>query len=316
MAWSRSRFTRYGRRTFGAYRRRNMRGRVRGNKRAANGQRDTSTVVINVQKTFQVPVPANSTSNAIAISIWQQLAASNMFTAYRDMYDQIKINGITARIRGLNGSTALSMANTPTICTAWDRNGLEPQTPDGAATPIVTYNDVTSYSSAIINNWSTGNAFRITRHIYPSTISEKSYYAACAALRSNEVNRNPGADFIQHTGVDFKPILLIGAYLGFQGATLQSIGFMIEFDITCTFRGLRRYSTVPDTSATQISFMAGSYIQGNTGQQATSSAVNNWKKQNNNANVEDNTGANENTSPYNPDNEIPAGPIIKTESYP
>lgn len=292
-----------------------MRGRTRGNKRAARGQRDTSTVVINVQKTFQVPIPAGSTSNAIGINIWQQLAASNMFIAYRDMYDQVKITGCTARIRGLNGSTSLTLANTPSICTAWDRNGLDPTEPTSGFTYIINYQDVTSYSSSIVSNWSPGNSFRINRHIYPSTIAEKSYYASCAGLRANNSGRSPAADFGQHVGQDFKPILLIGAYLGFQGEAVQSIGLMIEFDITCTFRGLRRFSTVSDNAEIQVTEMAGSYIQGNTGGEVTSTALNNWKRQNNDGKIDVNEQANSNTSAYNPGNEIPAEPVVKTETW-
>lgn len=244
-----------------------MRGRTRGNKRAALGQRDSATVVINVQKTFQVPLPANNTSNAIIINIWKQLLTSNIFSAYSGMYDQVKITGITAKIRGLNGSSALTLSNTPTICTAWDRNGLDtailPNTAD--TTPNLTYNDITAYSSSIVTNWSPGNAFRITRHLYPSTMAEKSYYITTQSLSLSQASRNPSFSITTQEGQNFKPLLLIGAYCGFTTSVDQAVGFMIEFDITVTFRGLRKTSSTADSPADQISNMAGSYVNGANG---------------------------------------------------
>lgn len=257
-----------------------MRGRTIGNRRAAHGQRDTSTVVINVQKTFQVPIPANTTSNVILINMWQQLVEANMFQAYRGMYDQVKLNGISARLRGLNGSTALTNANTPTICTAWDRNGLEP-TNAAETQSVMSYQTATSYSSAIISNWSPGNAFRMIRRIYPSTIAEKSYYASTGCFTVDDVSRNPAIDPLYHVGTGFKPILLIGAYTGFTTNAQQSIGFMVEFDITCTFRGLRRYSLTADAAETQISAMAGKFTNGATGDLETASAATSWTAVNN-----------------------------------
>lgn len=302
MAWSSTRFTRWGRRSFGAYRRRNMRGRTRGNKRAARSQRDTATVVINIQKTFQVPLAEGATSNAIGINIWAQLKNSNMFESYRGMYDQVKIAGITARIRGLNGSSALTLNNTPTICTAWDRNGLEPSNA-AETTAAISYQTVSSYSSAIITNWSPGNAFKVTRHLYPSTISEKSYYAACGALAGADTDRNPAADFLSHTGSNFKPILLIGAYAGFAATAQQSVGLMIEFDITCSFRGLRRYNTTADPDATQIADMAGVFLNGQLAEKQTAAITGQWTRVNNDGDI--NKGVDGETIP----NEVPQPPI-------
>lgn len=279
-----------------------MRGRARGNKRAARGQRDTASVVINVQKTFQVPIAQGNTSNAIAINIWSQLSDSNMFDAYRGMYDQVKITSITARIRGLNGSSALTLNNTPSICTAWDRNGLEPSNASESANAI-SYQTVTSYSSAIVSNWSPGNAFRINRHIYPSTISEKSFYVPCGAFTSEDPTRNPAYDFNTHLGTNFKPILLIGAYSGFQSTVQQAIGLMIEFDITCAFRGLRRYSVVADTAAQQIADMAGNFLDGADGTQYAATSSTNWTRVNNDGDI--NTGANTVNIP----DERPTAPI-------
>lgn len=280
-----------------------MRRRALGNKRAALGQRDTATVVINVQKTFQIPLSAQETSNAIAINIWEQLLTSNIFSAYAGMYDQTKIIGITAKIRGLNGSSALTLSNTPTICTAWDRNGLDSSTTtsSGDSTPLVTYSDISSYSSSIITNWSPGNAFKITRRLYPSTISEKSYYAATQALTSSSPTRNPAYNFLTSDGQNFKPILLIGAYTGFQTSVNQAVGFMIEFDITTVFRGLRRFSSTADTPTQQIAAMAGSYMNGQNGLKINNVEGQAWTRVNNDGNIQ--SGANGETTLGN--NEVP-----------
>nr|UCS96297.1 MAG: capsid protein [Cressdnaviricota sp.] len=290
-SWSR----RYSsRRSWGSrrYRRSSQYSRARGNKRAAVGQRDTSSVVINVQKTYQIPLDVGATSNAIAINMWLVLLQSNMFQAYSGMYDQVKITGITARIRGLNGSSALTLANTPTICTAWDRNGLEAPT---SGSPLLSYQTVSSYSSSLITNWSPGNAFRVTRYIYPSTISEKSYYASCGALSSNvtAADRNPAASFTNISGQDFKPILLIGAYAGFAGSVQQSIGLMIEFDISVSFRGLRRYSISEDENDVQISSMAGNYLNGADGTVNAAYQSSNWTRVNNDGDIGTTSATNE-----------------------
>lgn len=280
-----------------------MRGRTRGNKRAANSQRDTASVTVNIQKTFQIPIASGATSNAIAINIWSILQQAQMFTSYRGMYDQVKLMGVTARIRGLNGSSALTLSNTPTICTAWDRNGFDNTEDENSgvnSVPHLSYSTLTSYSSSIISNWSPGNAFKITRHIYPSTISEKSYYVSCGALTASTPLRNPAVSFLTQNGVNFKPLLLIGAYCGFAGTTQQSIGFMIEFDITCAFRGLRKWSITADPNADQILIMAGEYLNGQSGNIVEPIQNGNWVRTNNDGVIQD-------------PGEVPTAPPIKAE---
>lgn len=252
------------------------------NQRSANAQKDNAKVVINVQKSYQIPLDATYTSNAIAISIWHLLTQSNMFEAYRGMFDQVKISGITARISGLNGSSAITLANTPTICTAWDRNGLEA---NANSPTFLSYQTVSSYSSAIISNWSPGNAFKITRRLYPSTLSEKSYYASSAALSLNDPIRNPTIYYTNQNGVDFKPILLIGAYTGFATNAQQSIGLMIEFDVVCVFRGLRKFAVSADDAASQISTMAGSCLNGQTGNIIRANNTAHWTRVNNDGDI-------------------------------
>lgn len=266
-----------------------MRNRARGNKRAAIGQRDTASVVINVQKTFQIPIPEEYTSNAIAINIWSQLETSNIYNAYSAMYDQVKMTGITAKIRGLNGSSALTLSNNPTICTAWDRNGLDntgANAFDSSKAPLIVYNDLTAYSSSVLSNWSPGNAFKVTRHLYPSTLAEKSYYVSTGALKANSSNRDPSFDFLTRDGQPFKPILLIGAYCGFNTSVPQAIGFMIEFDISVVFRGLRRTSYSVHNANTQVLAMAGEYLNGANGEIINLVDSTAWTRVNNDGNIQ------------------------------
>lgn len=285
MAWSKTRFgRRYGR--YGRYRG-NMRGRAYGQRKAANAQRDTASVVINVQKAYQIPLKAGTISNAIAINIWYLLTTSPMFVAYRGMYDQIKLTGVTARIKALNASSALTLSNTPSIVTAWDRNGIDIGEPgaDEASPLYFSYDVVSSYSSALLTNWSPGNSLKITRHLYPSTISEKSYYVPSVYLSVNDPVKNPSQTIASQTGQNFKPLLLLGAFTGFAAPADQSVGFMIEFDINVVFRGLRRYSVSQGQTTDQITQLAGVYYDGNTGQFQTASANENWARQNNNGDI-------------------------------
>lgn len=271
-----------------------MNRRTRGNFRAANQQKDTSNMVINVSKTYQVPVYVGYNGNAIAISIWRVLSDSPLFSSYGGMFDQVRITGIKAKITGLNAGTAITMANTPTICTAWDRNGLD-LLPAGNNVAPFTYNTVASSSSAIVQSWSPGNAFKITRRLYPSTMSEKSYYAPCTSLRTNDSDSSPAYTDTVHSGQSFKPVLLIGAFLGYQAAALQSLGFMVEFDISCTFRGLHKAIISSDPSE-QLAEMAGIYRVGITpgsgtttlyGEVVRSVSADNWKYVNNDGDVDE-----------------------------
>lgn len=56
---------------------------------------------------------------------------------------------------------------------------------------------------------------------------------------------------------------------------------MIEFDITVTFRGLRKFSTDADNPTQQISRMAGSYMNGADGDNYNNVTGRAWTRVNN-----------------------------------
>jgi len=152
-----------------------------------------------------------------ALNLWDLLRKSEFYQSYANMYDQVKINKATIKLipfqfpifsngptGGLTGSTAASnnFYNSYTIVTAWDRSGLSDEQlewvnyskenqnliiGDAADSDGLYVNltgaEVATYSSAISKNVNPNSATSITRTIYPSTISEKSYYVSTADLK-------------------------------------------------------------------------------------------------------------------------------------
>lgn len=164
------------------------------------------------------------------------------------MYDQMHLDGVKARITGVQQAQNTSSYLTPTVITAWDRNGFD-VTSDGSATSPPTATDITSYSSAISKAWSLGNSFQINRSIYPSIMSEKSQYVSPLSLlplsstsTANTVERNP-VNPTRTPSVPFKPQLLIAITTPSALTTNTTFTFNVELDIQVTFRGLRKGPT-------------------------------------------------------------------------
>lgn len=235
-------FSRYGRRGGGryGYRGSSLKRRARGNMRAATQQRDSTEVVINRVVSLAIQFPQGADVGGSTVNIWQELRNSSFYSNYAPMYDQVKLCGVRAKINGSVQGNNQNAYLTPTIITAWDRNGI---------TGVTNANNISTYSSAISKPWSLGNSFVQTRSIYASTMSEKSQYVSPQSLdlASSDVN-NP-ANPTQVQAIPFKPQLLVQVSLPI-GAGLggQTLGFTIELDIICKFRGLRKGPQPTDPS--------------------------------------------------------------------
>uniref|UniRef100_A0AAU8H5X3 Cap n=1 Tax=CRESS DNA virus TaxID=3138951 RepID=A0AAU8H5X3_9VIRU len=229
---SRRSWSRYGRR---GYRRSryNVRSRAWGNQRAATQQRDSTNVVINRIVPLSIIFPERQRIGGASLNIWLELTKSDFYTNYAQMYDQVKLNGVRAKINGSIQGTNTNSYLTPTITTAWDRNGLSATTPSSE--------DISTYSSAISKPWSLGNAFSQTRSIYPQTMQEKSEYIATQTMTTAaNVQASPTSP-TQWNALTWKPQLLLQVALP-TGAGLggQTMSFNIELDISIKLRGLRK----------------------------------------------------------------------------
>lgn len=205
--------------------------------RVARQQRDAATVTINRVATVQVVVAAGNSNGAVTINHWNQLRLSSFFPNYAPMYDQMKLDKIRVKLTGFRAGTAQTANISPSVVLAFDRNGLnEGQT--------VSTGTISTYSSAQLKQWSTGNAFVMYQNIYPSTIMEKGQYIPTEALEDpsdTDVVDNPCVNESSST-LPFKPLTMIGVDLGVAQAAAQTFAFTAEYEYTVTFRGMRKPS--------------------------------------------------------------------------
>lgn len=135
------------RRRFGSYTSRSAR-RASGNQRAANQQRDISTVTLNCPTTvivkngksiFTPDIGDNPDYSLLstevkhgiyALNIWDVLCRSEFYQAYANMYDQVRIDRVSVKLTPFqfpiygNGTGVQNYYNNYTVVTAWDRTGL------------------------------------------------------------------------------------------------------------------------------------------------------------------------------------------------
>ena len=203
--------------------------RARGNQRAADQQRDTAEVVLN----HEIQVSCGQTMNFIsnpeyeediidaeeyigwkdtgcaAINMYEVLRQSEFFSSYANMYDQVRIDAITAKITALSwvtgtgGETENTVSEylTPkslTVVTAWDRSGvganeIKKSTVDGNPVFYCTISkNITSYSSAKIKHLGPGSNYEITRYLYPSSLLEKGQFVNTTDLVRQYIRDNTG----------------------------------------------------------------------------------------------------------------------------
>lgn len=153
------------------------------------------------------------------------------------MYDQMKIDKIRVKVTGNQAGSAMTSNLSPAVVLAFDRNGLSLGQSLSSAT-------ISTYSSAQLKQWSTGNAFVMYQTIYPSTIMEKGQYIPTESLNDPEVDEtsaNPCYSLSDPT-LPFKPVTLLAVDMGNAMTSSQTFAFTIEYEYTVTFRGMRKPS--------------------------------------------------------------------------
>ena len=187
--------------------------------------------------TVPVTISSGQSNGAVSINHWDQLRQSTYFPNYSPMYDQMKIDKIRIKITGNQSGTAVTANLSPAVVAAFDRNGLSPS-------QQITTAAISTYSSAQLKQWSTGNAFVMWQSIYPSTIMEKGQYIPTDSLQNPDSvtsTVNPCVNESDPT-LPFKPITLLGVDMGSTMSTSQTFAFTVEYEYTVTFRGMRKPS--------------------------------------------------------------------------
>ena len=168
-------------------RRRTVKRQAFGNFASAMQQRDATNVVINAQESVTMLVPGNAAEATILRNINAMMTTSPMFMNYATMYDQYKLNAVRVGVEMTYiGNQLLNSATFPSICTAWDRNGVRPRTvivnPDAEAQNqyrgfvLPVYDTVSSYSSANEKTIYYGARWGVVRQLDASSMMEKSVY--------------------------------------------------------------------------------------------------------------------------------------------
>jgi len=299
--------------------------RTRNQQRAADQQRDSTTVVINTNMSFDCGQTMNEIymnkgddgwfdTGCMAINIYDILRNSDFYNSYSNLYDQVKIDNVRAKIIATNWATSQGAGDTEkineiikaksyVIVTAWDRSGIsrnqivfDEKWNDAVENKkfyLKIGKDIASYSSAKTKHLGPGNAYEIVRQLYPQNEIERWQYVNTSMIKKQQtrvnteyfpyncfykkvvdLSENPNgyvyeaydfnskypSNLISDPAVPFKPTLLVNVISGPSPYvtnvkqkdpegfyTLLTIGvnkikpvtFDVEFDITCTFRGLR-----------------------------------------------------------------------------
>ena len=196
--------------------------------KAADQQRDSTTIVVNHNIEFQCgetmicPDGADAVRNnfidsgTAAISVYDILRQNDYFENYRQMYDQVCINNVRVKIIGVNWTNSsrdgidngeIEEWKSPKsyiVVTAWDRTGLSrdqykiQSNVVQAAGQVVNCRDlyttigrsITTYSSAITKHLGPGSAYEIVRQLYPQALTEKEQYVSCSLLKEQQIASN------------------------------------------------------------------------------------------------------------------------------
>ena len=218
--------------------------RAFGNFASAMQQRDSTNVVISCQEDVVLNMPHEANEVTLVRNCNALLINTPYFENYMGMYDQYKINAIRASMEMTNISNELlSATKFPSVCTAWDRNGIKissVQTNPGVqpgnevyAYCLPSYQEVCSYSSANEKTIYYGSRWGVIRQLDAASMMEKSIYLPTTNTR----------DVLSHGNMyaSWNPMLLIAIKASTTDPQLDrasKISIHWQFDVT--LRGLRK----------------------------------------------------------------------------
>ena len=236
------------------YRRSNIRSQAFGNMASAMQQRDSTQVVISTQEDVKLTVPVGCSEATLSRNCNAILTGCPYFENYMGMYDQYKINAVrvSAEMTYIT-PTLLNSATFPSICTSWDRNGIQIESvKTGVDTahenaPIYKYRlppyaCVASYSSANEKTLYYGSRWGVVRQLDAASLMEKSIYLSTSNTRDVLSNGNLyGA---------WNPMLLISlkSPVGMSGNDEGYCKISLHWQYEVTLRGLRKMQTNDGTA--------------------------------------------------------------------
>lgn len=121
--YKRARYSKYGRKS-------SLASRTAGQFRSAKKTNDSLQFVINTSYAFTTQYDPVTEYGTAAINIWEVLANNNQFYNLKNMYDQVRIDGINGNLNvnsalvEVGGGTIGYNVSNLTVYTAWDRTGL------------------------------------------------------------------------------------------------------------------------------------------------------------------------------------------------
>lgn len=192
--------------------------RARNQQRAADQQRDSTTVVVNTNLSFDCGQTMNEIysqrgdegwydTGCMAINIYDVLKGSDYFQSFSPLYDQVKIDNVRAKIIATNWATSreandeqkineIIKARSYVIVTAWDRSGIskdqikfDENWNNGVQNRkfyCTIGKAIDSYSSAKTKHLGPGNAYEIVRQLYPENAFERSQFVSTSLLKSQQ----------------------------------------------------------------------------------------------------------------------------------
>ncbi|OUM61266.1 hypothetical protein PIROE2DRAFT_62613 [Piromyces sp. E2] len=191
--------------------------RSRGNRKAADQQKDSTNIVLNIAKTIacgqtiqflnlfnpKINMYAEDWYNTgtAAINIYDVMLNNEFYQNYASMYDQVKINSIKVHVnpsvwatsRDSNPSRGYTLPNSLILVTAWDRSGLDENqflVDNEGRRYCILADDITSYSSAIVKHFGNGGSGTITRNLYPSSMNEKMQFVSTRDIQGQYVRQD------------------------------------------------------------------------------------------------------------------------------
>lgn len=165
--------------------------------RASNTQNSTINFAFKVNYAFSANFSKSSQTGVAAINIYDVLMHSENFINLRNMYDNVKLNGVNVRINVTDATTSVSdltSVKTINVITAWDKTGLSIsdcefqdannntiQDEDFDSTPAVSFinkigSKITGYGSVKKGLLNAYQRFSRKESCWPTTSNEKSLY--------------------------------------------------------------------------------------------------------------------------------------------
>lgn len=120
--YKRARFSKYGKRS-------SLASRTAGQFKAAKKTNDSLQFVINTSYAFTCKYDPATEYGTAAINVWEVLANNNQFYNLKNMYDQVRIDGINANLNVNSAIISVGADQGPNVSnlnvyTAWDRTGI------------------------------------------------------------------------------------------------------------------------------------------------------------------------------------------------